>query len=364
MKVYIKTWGCQANIADSEQMAGILKEKGYDLVDSEDEAEYIIANTCAVKNKTQSKILDYIKKNKNKKIFVGGCLTKTIDIKKYVPEVTAVFDTNSILKIPEILESEKDHFSSSKEHRILSPIIRKDEEVGIVAIGEGCLNSCTFCATKLARGSLRSYRIGEVKRNVEFSINQGCKKIYLTSQDNGCYGFDIKTSLPELLNELATIEGEYIIRVGMMNPWHLNKILPSLIESYKSEKIMKFLHIPVQSGSEKILRNMKRIHTVDNFKTAVKKFRENFPRNLFPNSTIATDIIIGYPTETEQDFKETYNLIKEVKPEVINITAFSSRPRTKASKLKQLPSEIIKERLKKITILYNKIKETFINKVY
>ncbi|KKP92475.1 MAG: MiaB-like protein tRNA modifying enzyme [Parcubacteria group bacterium GW2011_GWA1_36_12] len=338
MKVYIKTWGCQANIADSEQMAGILKEKGYDLVDSEDEAEYIIANTCAVKNKTQSKILDYIKKNKNKKIFVGGCLTKTIDI--------------------------KDHFSSSKEHRILSPIIRKDEEVGIVAIGEGCLNSCTFCATKLARGSLRSYRIGEVKRNVEFSINQGCKKIYLTSQDNGCYGFDIKTSLPELLNELATIEGEYIIRVGMMNPWHLNKILPSLIESYKSEKIMKFLHIPVQSGSEKILRNMKRIHTVDNFKTAVKKFRENFPRNLFPNSTIATDIIIGYPTETEQDFKETYNLIKEVKPEVINITAFSSRPRTKASKLKQLPSEIIKERLKKITILYNKIKETFINKVY
>src|SRR3989344_3912013 len=332
MKVYIKTWGCQANIADSEQMAGILKEKGYDLVDSEDEAEYIIANTCAVKNKTQSKILDYIKKNKNKKIFVGGCLTKTIDIKKYVPEVTAVFDTNSILKIPEILETGQDHFSSKKEHRILLPIIRKDKETGIVAIGEGCLNSCTFCATKLAIGN---------------SIKNGCKTIFLSSQDNGCYGFDIKTSLPELLNEIIALEGDYVIRIGMMNPWHLNKITNNLIESYKSEKIVKFLHIPVQSGSEKVLRDMKRIHTVENFKGAVKKFR-----NTFSDITIATDIIIGYPTETEEDFQQTYNLVKEIKPEVLNISMFSSRQKTKASKLKQLPSELIKERSKKLSDLY------------
>ena len=347
MKVYIKTWGCQANIADSEQMAGILKEKGYDLVDSEDEAEYIIANTCAVKNKTQSKILDYIKKNKNKKIFVGGCLTKTIDIKKYVPEVTAVFDTNSILKIPEILETGQDHFSSKKEHRILLPIIRKDKETGIVAIGEGCLNSCTFCATKLARGNLRSYRIGDIKRNIENSIKNGCKTIFLSSQDNGCYGFDIKTSLPELLNEIIALEGDYVIRIGMMNPWHLNKITNNLIESYKSEKIVKFLHIPVQSGSEKVLRDMKRIHTVENFKGAVKKFR-----NTFSDITIATDIIIGYPTETEEDFQQTYNLVKEIKPEVLNISMFSSRQKTKASKLKQLPSELIKERSKKLSDLY------------
>ena len=347
MKIFIQTYGCQANVSDSEQIAGILKQNNYEITSNEKEADTIIVNSCSVKNKTQSKILDYIKKNKNKKLFVGGCLTKTLDIKKHIPEVTAIFDTNSILKVPEILEKEQGHFSSKKEHRIFSSIIRKDKDIGIINIGEGCLNSCTFCATKLARGNLRSYRIGDIKRNLEIAIKEGCKKIYLSSQDNGCYGFDIKTSLPELLNEI-TIEGTYIIRVGMMNPWHLNKILPNLIESYKSDKIMKFLHIPVQSGSNKVLKDMKRLHTVDNFKLAVKEFRKNFP-----NITIATDVIVGYPTETEKDFTKTYNLIKELQPEVINISMFSSRPGTKASKLKQLDSKIIKGRSKALTNLYN-----------
>src|SRR3989338_2423854 len=304
MKLYIKTYGCQANIADSEMMAGILKQNYHKLTDNEDEADTILVNTCSVKNATQSKEIHYIKeKSKAKKVIVGGCLTKTLDIRKHAPEVAAVFDTNSILKIPEILHTEKDHFSNEKENRIAAPIIRKDKSVGIIPIGEGC------------------------------------RKIYLTSQDNGCYGFDIKTNLPELLNELTTIEGDYKIRVGMMNPWHLTKILPGLIDAYRSEKIMKFLHIPVQSGSEKLLKDMKRIHTVESFKTAVNEFRKSFP-----DITIATDIIVGYPSETEQDFNLTYNLIKETKPQVLNISKFSSRPGTAASRLKQLPSEIIKER--------------------
>lgn len=352
MKLHIKTYGCQANIADSEAIAGILKNNNYELTDNEDEADAIIVNTCSVKNATQSKELHYIKeKSKTKKIIVGGCLTKTLDIRKYAPEVTAIFDTNSILKIPGVLETEQDHFSNQKENRIVAPIIRKDSGIGIISIAEGCLNSCTFCATKLARGNLRSYRIGDIKRNVEKAVEEGCKKIYLTSQDDGCYGFDIKTNLPELLNELTTIDGDYVIRVGMMNPWHLTKILPDLIEAYKSEKIIKFLHIPVQSGSEKILKHMKRIHTVENYKIAVKEFRKNFPE-----ISIATDIIVGYPSETEEDFKLTYNLIAETKPEVLNISKFSSRPGTKAAELKQLSSEIIKERSVKLNSLYQKIR--------
>lgn len=347
-KVFIQTYGCQANISDSEQIAGILKNKNYQLVENEEEADTIIVNTCSVKNATQSKELYYIKeKSKNKKVIVGGCLTKIINIRKYAPKVKAVFDTNSILKVHEVLETEEDHFSDKKENRISAPIIRNDSDVGIISIGEGCLNSCTFCATKLARGNLRSYRIGDIKRSFEKAVKEGCKKIYLTSQDNGCYGFDIKTNLPELLNELTTVEGDYIIRVGMMNPWHLNKILPDLLESFSSKKVMKFLHIPVQSGSEKILKDMKRIHTVENFKTAVKLFRKRFP-----NISIATDIIIGYPTETEKDFQLTYDLIREIKPEVLNISKFSSRQGTKAAQLKQLNSEIIKERTLKLNSLY------------
>lgn len=349
MKIFIKTWGCQANQSDSEAIAGLLQEQDHTPVQNEQEADCIIANTCSVKNSTQSKELHYLKKiAKKKQVIVGGCLTKTIDIRKHLPEVAAVFDTNSLLKIPSILEHPHDEFSNKKElNKLQIPIIRQDKSTAIIQISQGCLNSCTFCATKLSRGNLKSYRIGDIKRAFERAVKEGCSKINLTSQDNGCYGFDVKTSLPELLNELTQIPGNYQIRIGMMNPWHLNKILPELLKSYQSEKIFKFLHIPLQSGSEKILKDMHRIHTAKEFKSAVMKFRETFP-----NMNIATDIILGYPTETEEDFKATYNLIKETKPEVLNISMFSSRPGTKASELKQLPSEIIKERSKKITQLY------------
>jgi len=137
-----------------------------------------------------------------------------------------------------------------------------------------------------------------------------------------------------------------------MNPWHLRRIAEPLLEAYRSEKIMKFLHIPVQSGSEKVLRDMKRIHTVESFREAVKKFRSEFP-----GITVATDVIVGYPTETEEDFQETCSLIKEIRPEVLNISTFSSRPGTKAATLMQLSSQIIKERSRRITNLYKRYKQ-------
>jgi len=186
-KIFIKTYGCQANISDSEAICGLLKEKGYNLVDNENEADYIIVNTCSVKNKTQSKEVDYLRKiSKEKKVIVGGCLTKTINIRKYVPNVLSVFDTNSLLKIPSILENPHDEFSDKKElNRLKIPVIRNNN-IGIIPIGQGCLNSCDFCATKLARGNLISYRIGDIKRALEECVNNECKTIYLTSQDNGC----------------------------------------------------------------------------------------------------------------------------------------------------------------------------------
>lgn len=349
-KIFIRTYGCAANQADSEAMAGLLKNNGHEITNSEEDADYIILNSCSVKHKTQSKELHYIReKSKNKKVIVGGCLTKTINIRHYIPEVTAVFDTNSILKINEIIETEQDHFSNIKEKsRLEVPIIRKNQETAIIPISQGCTSACSFCATKLSRGNLVSYRIGDIKRALEKSINEGCKKIYLTSQDNGCYGFDIKTNLPELLNELTTIKGNFEIRVGMANPWHVIKILDSLIESYKNKKIMKFIHIPLQSGSEKVLKDMKRIHSANDFRIIVNKFR-----NEFKNISISTDIIVGYPTETLEDFNETIKILDELKPEVLNISKYSIRPNTHASKLKQIPSEEIKRRSVVLTNLYN-----------
>ena len=346
-KVYLQAYGCQANRLDSEQLAGLMLNAGHKLVNSIDEADTVVVNTCSVKIKTQNKELDFLNKlPKDKKIIVGGCLTKTIDVREYVNKVDAVFDTNSITKINDIINDPHDEFSKTHEERINIPKVRTNNEIGIIQINQGCTSACTFCATKLARGNLKSYRIGDIKRELESAVKDGCKKIYLTGQDTGCYGFDIGTNLPELLNELVTVPGDYKIRVGMANPWHVIKILPMLIEAYKSDKIIKFLHIPVQSGSEKVTRHMRRIHTVAEFKHIASEFRKAFPRNIFPNSTIATDIIIGYPEETENDFQDTINLITETKPEVLNISKFSSRQGTRAAKLKQLPSQEIKRRSK------------------
>ena len=327
MKILIKTYGCQANINDSEILAGKLKSEGNELVKTESQADKIIVNTCSVKNKTQSKILHYIKQHQDKEIEVSGCLTNTINFQEKFPKVKTIDTINT--------------------NKLNNPIIRRDNETAIIQISQGCLSNCTFCATKPARGNLQSYRIGDIKRQLQSAINNNTTKINLTSQDNGCYGFDINTNLPELLNELTTIKGDYQIRVGMMNPWHLRKISKQLINSMKSEKIQNFLHIPVQSGSERVLRNMKRIHTVEEFKNIITDFR-----NEIPDIDIATDIIVGFPTETEEDFHQTIKLLEETKPEVVNRSAFSSRPKTKASKLKQLDSKIIKERTKKLDEVY------------
>lgn len=351
MKIFIKTYGCQANISDSEQLAGLL-DKDNEIINSIEESDLVIVNTCSVKDKTQNKEIEFIKNiPKDKKIFVGGCLTKTIDIRKHRKNIDSVFDTNSITKVPEIIKNPSDLFSDNKEEKINLPRIRKDKNIARIVIQEGCLNKCSFCATKLARGNLKSYRIGDIKREVKKAVEEGCKKIYLTGQDLGCYGFDIRTNLPELLDELTSIEGDFKIRVGMMNPWHAIKILDKLIISYKNPKIMKFLHIPVQSGSEKILKHMKRMHTVETFKIIVKKFKEEIPE-----IDIASDIIVGYPEETENDFNQTLNLIKEIKPDVLNISRFASRPGTMAYKLRKLSSEESKRRSVLLNATFREIK--------
>src|SRR3989344_1232542 len=324
VNIYIKSYGCQANISDSEAMAGILAKSGHFIVNNENEADLILVNTCSLKNKTVSKELHYIRKQLvNKEVIVGGWLTK------------------------------KDTCSINKDiQRINVPVIRKNKGTAVIPISQGCLNKCTFCATKLSRGNLISYRIGDIKRVLEKAVLDNCTTIYLTSQDNGCYGFDINTSLPELLKEFVLVKGNYKIRIGMSNQWHVIKILDNLIESYRSDKIMKFLHIPLQTGSDKVLKDMKRIHSVQDFRLILTKFR-----NKFSDITISTDIIVGYPTETDTDFQKTIDVIQEFQPEVLNISKYSPMPRTFACNLKQIPSEEIKRRSKILTDVYNEYKK-------
>jgi len=212
------------------------------------------------------------------------------------------------------------------------------------------MSECTFCQTKLAKGDLTSYRLGDIVRQVQTEIKEGCREVWLTSTDNGCYGLDIGTDLPTLVNTVSEIPENFMIRVGMMNPMYMPRIKEKLIESYDNDKVFKFLHIPVQSGSNKVLNDMKRGHTSETFREIVKKVKERFE-----NFTISTDIIVGFPSETEEDFQKTISLLDETKPDVVNLSKYSARPGTDAAGLKQLDATEVKRRSKIIFEQINKI---------
>ena len=338
MKIYVKTFGCTLNKRDSENINGVLAKAGFSLVD-ESEADVVIVNSCGVKSKTQNKVVSYIN-SLDKDVYVGGCLPRMLDLKKLTPKVKGYFDTNSILKIVEqIKESVFENFCDEKESRIGKPIVRTDKDVMIIPISSGCLGKCNYCFVRFARGSLKSYSVKDIVKEVE---DNEFKTLYLTSQDCGCYGLDIGTDLVSLLKEVVSVDKKFIVRVGMMNPEHVLKMLNSLVALYKNEKVMKFIHIPVQSGSDKVLKEMGRRYSVEDFKKIVTKFRE------IEGISISTDIIVGYPTESLQDFEETKELLAWLKPEVLNVSRFGSRPGTEARKLKPLASQEVKRRSKEL----------------
>ncbi|MFH1331845.1 MAG: tRNA (N(6)-L-threonylcarbamoyladenosine(37)-C(2))-methylthiotransferase, partial [archaeon] len=322
------------------------------LVDSEGEADCIIVNSCGVKTVTQNKIINYVNKlSRNKKVIVGGCLPSMIDIKKYMPKAAGSFDTNTITRINEVIKKPTTIESKEKESTISKTRIRTRKEVAIIPIAQGCKGKpCTYCSVKLARGELKSYGKKEITREVEKAVKEGCKIIKLTAQDTGCWGKDTGETLPQLLKEILIVKGEYKIRLGMMNPNYAREYLDELIQIYKHPKMMKFIHIPVQSGSNRIIKEMKREYKVEYFKKIVKRFRKEIK-----NVHIATDIIVGYPSESEDDFKKTVKLIKEVKPEVLNISKFAPRPKTEAAKLKQLKTEEIKKRSVELSKVYKNL---------
>ncbi|MBS3073068.1 tRNA (N(6)-L-threonylcarbamoyladenosine(37)-C(2))-methylthiotransferase [Candidatus Pacearchaeota archaeon] len=334
MKVFVKTYGCTFNQRDGQAIEGVLAKAGFILVENEESADIIVVNTCGVKEVTQNKIINYIKSLK-KPTLVGGCLTKMVDFSKLNVHI---FDTNTISQLPhQIKNNLKENISNVKENHLKLPVIETND-IQIIPIAEGCLGNCTYCSVKFARGNLKSYTIDEIVNSIH------AKKILLTSQDNGCYGLDINTNLIELLNKILELKQDFKLRIGMMNPEHVIKMLPELIEIYKDPRVIKFIHIPVQSGSNKVLKEMNRKYTIEQFKKIVNGFRK-----AIPDICISTDIIVGYPTETEEDFLGTKKLLKELKLEIVNLSKFASRPKTLASQLKPISQEAIKERSKILT---------------
>ena len=355
-KIFVEAYGCSASFADSEMISGLIVNGGHTLATSPSESDLNLIVTCSVKDTTASKMMYRIKSLKTSPLIVAGCLAKAeqTNVEKFT-ENASLLGPNSLGKTLDVINStlmgkKQIALEDSDLSKVGLPKVRLNSAVGIVEIASGCMSECTFCQTKLAKGDLSSYRLGDIVRQVQTEIKEGCKEVWLTSTDNGCYGFDIGTDLPTLVNAVSEIPKDFMIRVGMMNPMYMSRIKQNLIESYDNEKVFKFLHIPVQSGSDKVLNDMKRGHTSETFREIVKKTKERFE-----NFTISTDVIVGFPSETEEDFQKTITLLDETKPDVVNLSKYSARPGTDAAELKQIDAAEIKRRSKIIFNQINKI---------
>ena len=355
-KIFVEAYGCSASFADSEMISGLIVNGGHTLATDSSESDLNLIVTCSVKDTTANKMMHRIKSLKTKPLIVAGCLPKAekSNVEKF-SENASLLGPNSLGKTLDVINStllgrKQIALEDSDLSKVGLPKVRLNPTVGIVEIASGCMSECTFCQTKLSKGDLSSYRLGDIVRQVQTEIKEGCKEVWLTSTDNGCYGLDIGTDLPTLVNAVSEIQEDFMIRVGMMNPMYMPRIKQKLIESYDNDKVFKFLHLPVQSGSDKVLNDMKRGHTSETFREIVKRTKDRFD-----DFTISTDIIVGFPSETEEDFQETLTLLDETKPDVVNLSKYSARPGTDAAELKQIDAAEIKRRSKIIFEQINKI---------
>jgi threonylcarbamoyladenosine tRNA methylthiotransferase CDKAL1 len=361
-KVWVEAYGCSASMADSEMISGLLKSAGYEIAAKQSEGALNLIVTCSVKDATEHKMVGRVKSltESGKPLVVAGCLPKADRAKvELLSPSASLLGPHSIERSADVVGSafagnRLVALEDSTSDKVNIPRVRVNPVVSIVEIASGCMSECTFCQTKLAKGRLRSYRMGDIMRQIQSDVVKGgCREVWLTSTDNGCYGRDIGSDLVELLKACCSIEGNFKIRLGMMNPMYLPEMLNRLVEVFhENDKLFKFLHIPVESGSDRVLRKMKRGHTARTFLDAVQFFRKKIPK-----MTISTDVIVGFPTETEGDFQATLDLIEKAEPDIVNSSRYGARPGTESAKWKgeRVSSQVAKERSGRLHMLARKI---------
>ena len=361
LKYYLETYGCSLNVADSDIIVGRLKEINGTRVNDISDAELILLNTCGVKEPTEDKIVHRLEELAQEKrpVVVAGCLPKiSVErVERAIPGFAALLGPQSIETlasiVPRILAGERGirHIESDNSYKLKWFAGPPDSVICTMPICEGCLGSCAYCAVKFARGKVKSYSIEDISQKVARCVHLGYKEIRLTSQDAAVYGSDTGEKLPDLMKALGIIEGSHMFRLGMFNPNIVMGSIIDLLESMDNEHFFKFFHVPLQSGSDRLLKTMKRRYIASDWEHVVRRVRKRFP-----NATIATDIIVGFPGETDSDFEQTLELMRQVKPSVTNISKYGDRPNTLASKSKEkVDTSIKKQRSRILTKLVNEI---------
>ncbi|MCW4028879.1 MAG: tRNA (N(6)-L-threonylcarbamoyladenosine(37)-C(2))-methylthiotransferase [Candidatus Bathyarchaeota archaeon] len=354
--IHIKNYGCSSNTADGETLSGCLTQAGYTLTPNETQANLIIYNTCAVKGPTENHIINDIKiAPPDKKILITGCLPK-ISFERLLKEVR--FDAaigpapgQTIVDIVKrVLSGEQvvDLTNGQDKPSLNLPRVTSNPLVSIIPINYGCLGSCAYCCVVHARGHLRSYPQKEIIHRIKSDLAAGVKEFWVTSQDTAAYGLDIGTDLAELLAKIGLVAGDFHVRVGMMTPNLVTDIQNRLIEAFDSPKIFQFLHLPVQSGDDMVLQYMHRFYSATEFEGIIDTFRVDFPE-----LTLATDVIVGFPGETEEAFENTLLLLEKTKPDIINVSKFFVRPKTFAVNLSE--GLVDKEEIKRRSVVASEL---------
>ncbi|MEN6609626.1 MAG: tRNA (N(6)-L-threonylcarbamoyladenosine(37)-C(2))-methylthiotransferase [Methanoregulaceae archaeon] len=331
-RVYIESYGCTYNSGDAEKLARVLGNQGCTRVESASLADVVIINTCTVIAPTERHMLRILGEYRDRELYVSGCMP-VVQLEK----IQAVCSPGVIFP-KEIYR---------KYRRLQST---GSATSGIVQIAQGCLGSCTYCITRKARGPLVSFSLDEIVSQVEACASTGIPEIQLTAQDVSAWGRDIGKTLPDLLKRISRKEGNFSLRLGMMNPKTLLPILPAMLDAFSHENIFRFVHLPVQSGSNRVLEQMGRGYSRENFIAITDTLRSRFP-----DLNLMTDVIVGYPGETEREFGETLDLLERTWPQKVNVTRFSKREHTPVATVQEFPDFVKKDRSRIVLAIAERI---------
>ena len=343
-RYHIETYGCTSNRGESREIERALRDGGHHPADGPDEADVAILNTCTVVEKTERNMLaraQELDEETPADLVITGCMALAQGEAFRAADVDA--DVLHWDDVPQhVLNGECPTVTPDTE-----PVV--DGVVGILPIARGCMSDCSYCITKQATGRIESPPIEENVEKARALVHAGAKEIRITGQDTGVYGWDRnrgESLLPELLERICTeIEGEFRVRVGMANPKGVHGVREELAAVFaEHDRLYNFLHAPVQSGSDELLADMRRQHSVSEYVEVVETFEE-----YLDYWTLSTDFIVGFPTESPEDHRRSLALFRETRPEKVNVTRFSKRPGTDAAEMKGLGGQIKKDRSKELT---------------
>src|SRR6059036_3024473 len=349
-KLHLITYGCQMNEYDSERVAGLLREHRYELTESESDADLILVNTCAIREKAEDKVfsklgeLRALKARKPELVLgVMGCMAQLQQgaVQKRAPYVDLVFGSAAVSRVAELVDRarrERRHVLETGEAPLVKLTARPpsaDRVRAYVTVMEGCEKHCTFCVVPRTRGRERSHAPETVVAEVRGLVAEGCREVTLLGQTVNAYGRDLTppTDLAELLEQVNDVTGIERIRFTTSNPYNLT---PRLIRALRDvPKVCEYFHLPLQSGSDRVLERMNRGYTRERYLELVREIRDAVPEMAF-----STDLIVGFPGETEADFEQTLDMVEQVDYDNVFVFRYSRRPGTPAA---TMPDQVADE---------------------